>query len=123
MDSPADAARRILLGTGLGLLVVTGLLLSIGLLPPANCTDEEFDCIEISAAGWAIPAAAAFCLGLGGMLKIRPDVLAGLFPETTDAQRAAMIDAQLESEIDDSQLGGAWATLEEKMLSSKLEEE
>ena len=123
MHTPADAARRTLLGTGLGLLVVTGLLLSLGLLPPTTCDDENSDCIETGFMGWGVPTAAALCLAVGFLLQLRPEALSGLFPTRTEAERATEIDEQAEAERDDSQLGGAWATLEQSMLSSRLEEE
>lgn len=112
-----------MMGTGLGLLVVSGLLLSLGLLPPTACDEGDVDCIETGPAGWAVPAAAALCLALGALLRLRPEAMAGIFPDSNEAERASAIGEELEAEHDDSRLGGAWSNLEQSMLSGKLEEE
>ena len=65
MNTPATAARNIFLGTGLGLLVVTGLLFSMGFLPPQNCTSESPDCISTNSFGWLIPIFSIIFLFLG----------------------------------------------------------
>ena len=122
MDTPAAAARRILLGTGIGLLVISGLLFISNMLPPSSCGAEELECIDTGQVGWAIPASAVICLMLGALISVRPDAFSGLFPTMNLNEMNAEIHSEYESEQDTS-LGGAWASLEENLLSNKLEEE
>lgn len=123
METPAAAARRILLGTGLGLLVISGLLLISGMLPPSTCAVEELECIETGRVGWVIPASAVICLMGGVLISVRPSVFSTLFPTMNANEMNAEIHREFESEQDTSLLGGAWASLEENLLSKKLEEE
>lgn len=123
MDTPAAAARRILLGTGIGLLVISGLLFINNMLPPSSCGVEEVECIDTGPVGWVIPASAVICLIIGALISARPDALSSLFPTMDINEMNEEIQHEYESEQDTSQLGGAWASLEENLLSNKLEEE
>tara|TARA_Y100000758_G_C15970247_1_gene392935 strand:- start:487 stop:834 length:348 start_codon:yes stop_codon:yes gene_type:complete len=113
MDNPAKAARRILLGTGVGLFLVSFMALREGRLP------------LYSNIGWSIPIAAIVAIVIGFMIPQQPDSkkrLARWFPALDESSIGEDIKNVVSSEEEDGDVGGAWAKLEEAMLSSELEE-
>ena len=124
MNTPATAARNIFLGTGLGLLVVTGLLFSMGFLPPQNCTSESLDCISTNSFGWLIPIFSIIFLFLAVLIRQKPEFFENIFPNSNEEKRRANIeDAFLEEHLQDSKSSSAWTSLEKKLLIEKYEEE
>ena len=113
MDNPAKAARRILLGTGVGLLLVSFLALREERLP------------LYGNIGWSIPIAATVAIVIGFMIPQQPDSkgrLARWFPALDESSMSEDIKKVVSPEGEDGDVGGAWAKLEEAMLSSELEE-
>ena len=49
--------------------------------------------------------------------------LADFFPNENDANMAARVELEINQEIQDSDVGNAWAKLEHSMLSKELEQE
>ena len=54
MDSPAASAQRLLIGSGLGLLLVSGLALQRGMLDFATFS-----------LGWLVPITSVICISIG----------------------------------------------------------
>lgn len=124
MNTPATAARNIFLGTGLGLLVVTGLLFSMDFLPPQNCTSESLDCISTNSFGWLIPIFSIIFLFLAVLIRQKPEFFENIFPNSSEEKRRANIeDSFLEEHLQDSKSSSAWTSLEKKLLIEKYEEE
>jgi len=113
MENPAAAAQRLLLGTGLGLMLVSGLAMQRGMLGVDNF---QF--------GWAIPLIAMICLFLGlTMGEGKGGFLLGLFPDENDEMLAVRMKDEVALEQKDLDLGGAWAKLEANLLSEELSQE
>jgi hypothetical protein len=124
MNTPATAARRIILGTGLGLLIVSGLIFSLGLLPPTTCESASSSCVNTNSLGWFIPLFGILFTTLGGLLWKKPDLLGKLFPDLDEGKRQILYEgAFLEEQLEDSKSRTAWASLEKKLLVEKVEEE
>ncbi len=124
MDTPASAARRIIFGTGLGLLVVSGLLFTMGLLPPKNCSSEELNCISTNFLGWLIPIFGAVFIGIGVVMYFNSNLFGNLIPDLDQNERRNIFEQDiLQEELEDSKSNDAWASLEKKLLSDKIEEE
>lgn len=124
MDTPATAARRIIFGTGLGLLIVSGLIFSMGLLPPTTCESINSDCVNTNSLGWFIPIFGILFTSIGLLLFKNPDLLDVYFPNLDEESRKIIHENQhLEEQLEDSKSRTAWASLEKKLLSEKFEEE
>ncbi|MBJ99874.1 MAG: hypothetical protein CMB48_02670 [Euryarchaeota archaeon] len=124
MNTPAAAAYRILLGTGLGLLVISGLLFSMGFLPPENCNSEASSCIPTNSFGWLIPIFSSFFILFGLLIWKKPELFENLFPNYDEEKRKGRIEELLlEEHLEDSKSSSAWTSLEKKLLIEKFEEE
>tara|TARA_B100001750_G_C15339802_1_gene511665 strand:+ start:201 stop:548 length:348 start_codon:yes stop_codon:yes gene_type:complete len=113
MDNPAKAARRILVGAGMGLFLVSFLALREGRLPLQG------------NIGWSIPIAAIFTIVIGLMIPQQPGAegrLANWFPALGEDGVGENVKRMVASEEKDANVGGAWAKLEETMLSSEIDE-
>ena len=128
MEAPAYTARRLLFGLGLALLMATAFALIDGRLPPAVCAENATECTAGTDISWLVPAFTAITLFAGliihlGITKGLKSPLLHLFPvEGSSAQRERMVSELSESQ-DEDDLSGAWANLEQGLLSSKVEEE
>ena len=124
MNTPAAAAQRILLGTGLGLLVISGLLFSMGLLPPENCNSEVSSCIQTNSFGWLIPIFSGIFILFGLLIWKKPEFIENIFPNIDEEKRKGNIEELLlEEHLEDSKSSSAWTSLEKKLLIEKFEEE
>ena len=124
MSTPATVARNIFLGTGLGLMVVTGLLFSMGFLPPENCASETLNCISTNSLGWLIPLLSFIFLFLGILIRQKPEIFDNIFPNLSEEKRKANLEKSfLEEHLQDSKSSSAWTSLEKKLLIEKYEEE
>ena len=124
MNTPATAARRIFLGTGLGLLIVTGFLFSMGLLPPKSCTSEIQNCIPTNSFGWFIPLFSVIFILLGFLIWKKPEIFENIFPDLDEEKRKENFEESLlEEHLEDSKSSSAWTSLEKKLLIEKFEEE
>ncbi|MAH90722.1 MAG: hypothetical protein CMA11_03035 [Euryarchaeota archaeon] len=110
--SPAKSARRLLLGTGLGLLMASGLGLISGVL--------SIDKPELSIT---VPIIGLMLLALAGPTGRGEGPLSSWFPDENDVSMAARIEEELIQTTSDADIGNAWAKLEHTMLSKELEEE
>ena len=124
MNTPAAAAHRILLGTGLGLLVISGLLFSMGFLPPENCNSEASSCIPTNSFGWLIPISSGIFIFSGLLIWKKPEFFENIFPNIDEEKRKGNIEELLlEEHLEDSKSSSAWTSLEKKLLIEKFEEE
>ena len=111
MDSPAAAAHRLLIGSGLGLLLVSGLALQRGMLD-----------ITAFSLGWLVPTASAICIVIGiGIGNV--GMLSGLFPDEDEKQLLNRVKGELDDKEKEDHVGGAWAKLEANLLSKELGED
>jgi hypothetical protein len=110
--TPAHAAKRLLIGTGFGLLLATGLALISGMM--------KFSQPDL---GIAIPVLGIICLVLADFTGKGKGPLSRWFPLEDKVAMAARIENKVVEIEKDSHLGDAWARLEETMLSKELEEE
>jgi len=109
--SPASSAKRILLGTGLGLVLATGLGLMSGML---SLTDF--------GPALIIPGLAILSVYLASSLE-KGGALSNLFPDESRKEMVSRVEADLILQQKDLQITNAWANLEESMLSNELEQE
>jgi len=113
MDNPAVVGRRLFFAIASALFLVTFLALRSGRLP-----------LEVNI-GWSIPIAALFFLGLGLSISMESSaegLLARWFPAMDEGSLAEEIQNEVESGLKDGNLSGAWAQLEEAMLTESIGE-
>ena len=110
--TPASSAHRLLLGTGLGLVLASGLGLISGVIS-----------IENPSVGFVIPVLGVVLLGLAGPTGRGEGPLSGMFPHEDSNTMASRVEAELMQASNDTEVGNAWANLEHTMLSKELEEE
>ena len=113
MDNPAAAAQRLLLGSGLGLLLVSGLSFQRGMLS-----------VEQFSIGWFIPIIAVTCIGFGlSIVREKTGLLSGLFPDEDQENLVERVQEQVELEEKEANIGGAWAQLEVELLTTEVGED
>ena len=110
--TPAHAAKRLLIGTGFGLILATGLALISGMM--------KFSQPDL---GIIIPIIGIVCLGLANLTGKGKGPLSRWFPLEDKAAMEARVENEVKGIKKDTHLGDAWARLEETMLSNELEEE
>lgn len=110
--TPAIRAQRLLLGTGLGLLLASGMALISGVIS-----------IEEPDIGFIFPLIGLILLALSGPTGKGQGPLGNLFPNENTESMTMRIEAELMSTKRDDDVGNAWAKLEHTMLSKELEEE
>lgn len=111
--NPAQAAKRLLLGTGLGLSMAVGLGFISGQIKVDN---------PINA--WSlIILLAMVCLALAGPTGRGKGPLSSMFPNEDRHAMVSRVESDLSETRKDADMGDAWARLEESMLSKEIEEE
>ena len=110
--TPAHSAQRLLLGTGLGLVLAGGFGLISGLIS-----------IDEPNLGFLIPIIGLVFLILSGPTGRGEGPLAELFPNEDDSVMAARVESDITEQIQDAEVGNAWAKLEHSILSKEIEEE
>ena len=110
--TPASSAQRLLLGTGLGLLLAGGFGLISGIIS-----------IEEPSMGFLIPMIGIVAIGLSGPTGRGEGPLANWFPKENDALMATRVENDLTQQMQDTEVGSAWAKLEHSVLSKEIEEE
>jgi len=110
--SPAKSAQRLLLGTGLGLILASGLALISGVLE-----------VEKPEIGFIVPLIGIVLLGLSGPTGRGEGPLGTLFPDENKSAMTERIEGELNNTKKEEDVGNAWAKLEHNMLSKELEEE
>ena len=104
--TPADRARKILIGTGMCLVFV----FAVGLNSGRYSTDVH--------AGWIFPLLGAILIGLGMM----PGGLGQQFPDESDDEMTHRVQGDMEQTERDKNVGQAWASLEHHVLKSEIDE-
>ena len=110
--NPAASAQRLMLGTGLGLLLATGFGYISGV---SNLNSVGFDLL--------IPFLGILLIFCSFLAKQENGVFSSLFPNQDNSQLSAEVENELTQSRKDDELGDAWAKLEHSMLSKELEEE
>lgn len=110
--TPAASAQRLLLGTGLGLLLASGLGFISGILS-----------IENPGPGFGIPILGLLILVLSGPTGRGEGILGNVFPNEDRQALSTRIEGELVQSKGDNDIGDAWARLEHTVLSKELEEE
>ena len=104
--TPADRARKILIGTGMCLIFV----FAVGLNTGRYSTDVQ--------VGWAFPLLSAILIGIG---LIRGG-LGRQFPDESDDEMTRRVQGDVEQTERDKNVGQAWASLEHHVLKSEIDE-
>ena len=104
--TPADRARKILLGTGMCLLFV----FAVGLSSDRYSTSPEI--------GWVFPIIGILLVGIG----IAKGSLGQQFPDESDDDMTQRIQGDVERNERDRNVGQAWASLEQHVLKSEISE-
>ena len=110
--TPAKSAQRLLLGTGLGLLLASGFGLISGVIS-----------LQSPSAGFLVPLFGFIFLVLAQLTAKGEGPLSELFPNENSSSMAKRVESELTQEKKDADVGSAWAKLEHTMLSRELEEE
>ena len=110
--TPAHSASRLLLGTGLGLLLAGGLGLIAGIIS-----------VEKPSIGFLIPIIGLLAIAMSGPTRRGQGPLANWFPNENDSSMAIRVETELGLGQKEEMIGTAWAKLEHTMLSMELEEE
>ena len=114
MDNPARMARTILFSTGIGLFLITFLALR-----------EERLVMDV-AIGWAIPLAGILCLTAATLVSKDSEgsgLLSRWFPAMTESTLEKQMAEEMVLEEKERGMSGAWAALEESMLTEELGED
>lgn len=112
MSKPSDSASTLLLGTGMGCFLITGIGLIQGRM--------GFDTL---AVGWLFPIIGVLLLVLSKSIVSGSGPLAGTFPDEDDEMLAERVRSEIETTAKDASVGSAWAELEAAVLESELNEE
>ncbi len=110
--TPAKSAQRLLLGTGLGLFLAGGFGLISGVIA-----------IDKLGIGFIVPIFGLILIALSSPTGRGEGPIAGFFPDENDSNMASRIEGEINLQIQDADVGNAWAKLEHSMLSKELEEE
>lgn len=110
--TPADSAGRLLLGTGLGLLLAGGFGLISGIIS-----------IEEPSLGFLIPISGIIAIAVSIPTRKGEGPLAAWFPSEDEVAMATRVENDLKLQIHEDEVGNAWAKLEHSMLSKELEQE
>ena len=110
--SPARSAQRLLIGTGLGLILASGLALISGSLD-----------VEKPEIGFVVPLIGLILLALSVPTGRGEGPLAGFFPDENKSAMTDRVESELTNSKKEDDVGNAWAKLEHTMLSKELEEE
>lgn len=128
MEAPALTARRLFFGLGLALLLATAFALIDGRLPPGQCAENVYECTSSTEIAWLLPAATVLSLlaGLSLHLSIEKgsnSPLLAFFPNQDQSTQREKMTSDISESQDEDDLSGAWANLEEGLLTSKNDEE
>jgi len=79
--------------------------------------------IDEPNTGFVIPILGLIFIGLSGPTGRGEGPLADFFPNENDANMATRLESEINQQMQDADVGNAWAKLEHSMLSKELEEE
>ena len=112
MQRPADAASRLLMATGLGLILAAAFGLQQQML--------DFDNVGV---GWIIGIAGLLLIGLSILIAKGEDPFAKAYPLEDDLEMANRVKSDVEETEKDSSVGNAWAKLEATVLEQDISEQ
>ena len=112
MDEPSKAANRVLLGTGLGLILVCGFAI----------TEQRMTLDEIGVGHIFLLTGVVFLI-LSRLVNYETSVLAQYFPNETEEEMKTRIQDELSQAERENKVGNAWAELESKVLTSEIAQE
>lgn len=112
MQRPADAASRLFMATGLGLILAAAFGLQQQML--------DFDNI---GPGWIIGIAGLLLVGLSILVAKGEGPLAKTYPLEDDLEMANRVKEDIEETEKDSSVGNAWAKLEATVLEQDISEQ
>ena len=112
MQRPADAASRLFMATGLGLILAAGFGLQQQML--------DFDNI---GAGWIIGIAGLLLVALSILVAKGEGPFAKSYPLEDDLEMANRVKGDVEETEKDSDVGNAWAKLEATVLEQDISEQ
>ena len=112
MQRPADAASRLLMATGLGLILAAAFGLQQQML--------DFDNVGI---GWIIGIAGLLLVGLSILVAKGEGPFAKAYPLEDDLEMANRVKGDVEETEKDSSVGNAWAKLEATVLEQDISEQ
>lgn len=112
MDEPSKAANRVLLGTGLGLILVCGFAI----------TEQRMALDEIGVGHVFLLTGIVFLI-LSRLINYQTSVLAQYFPNETEEAMKTRIQDELSQAARENKVGNAWAELESKVLTSEIAQE
>ncbi|MGB1792603.1 MAG: hypothetical protein ACPHMS_01855 [Candidatus Poseidoniaceae archaeon] len=104
--TPADRARKILLGTGMCLVFV----FAIGLDSGRYSSQPEI--------GWIFPVFGLLLIGIG----FRKGSLGQQFPDESDDEMTQRVHEDVHQTEKEKNVGQAWASLEQHLIKSEIEE-
>jgi hypothetical protein len=112
MQRPADAASRLLMATGLGLILATGFGLQQQMLDLNNI-----------GIGWIIGISGLILIGLSTLVAKGDGPLAKAYPLESDVEMASRVKEDVEEVEKDSSMSNAWAKLEATVLEQDILEQ
>ena len=112
MDEPSKAANRVLLGTGLGLILVCGFAI----------TEQRMTLDEIGVGHVFLLTGVVFLI-LSRLVNYETSALAQYFPNETEEEMKTRILDELSQAERENKVGNAWAELESKVLTSEIAQE
>jgi hypothetical protein len=112
MQRPADAASRLFMATGLGLILAAGFGLQQQML--------DFDNI---GAGWIIGITGLLLVALSILVAKGEGPFAKSYPLEDDLEMANRVKGDVEETEKDSDVGNAWAKLEATVLEQDISEQ
>lgn len=104
--TPADRARKILLGTGMCLVFV----FAIGLDSDRYSSQPEI--------GWIFPVFGLLLIGIG----FRKGSLGQRFPDESDDEMTQRVQEDVHQTEKEKNVGQAWASLEQHLIKSEIDE-
>ena len=112
MQRPADAASRLLMATGLGLILATGFGLQQQMLD-----------INKVGIGWVIGISGLILIGLSSLVAKGDGPLAKAYPLENEIEMASRVKEDVEEIEKDTSMGNAWAKLEATVLEQDISEQ
>lgn len=105
--TPAERAKKLLLGTGLCLIFI----FAIGL------SNERFSITTLDA-GWLFLVAGIFMAGIG----LTKGSFTSQFPDESDEEMTDRVQDEITETKREENIGDAWASLEHNVLKNELSE-
>lgn len=112
MQRPADVASRLLMATGLGLILATAFGLQQQMV--------DFDEVGV---GWIIAIVGLIAIALSTLIARGEGPLAKAYPLEDDIEMAKRVKVDVGDIEKDSSMGNAWAKLEATVLEQDISQQ